>query len=308
MNNFNILQVPLGKIKADVLYVANILQAESDISTPFHYHHYLECHVIVSGKCIITTEKSKYNLNSGDICVIPKLMAHTVEHSSGDLKKGVLTFTFERGKKETYQDFLFFNSVFNIKDVFVVNDQELCDWLLNNAGSGEEDAFQKIKRQAVFSFFLIRISEIITSSEKLNMTDNTGAAFDERIFFIEEYISTEYASDASLAKLSKIMHISERQINRILKKYVGRGFCELLSKQRMIVAVELLERKEIPITEIADKVGFESYSGFYSAFKKSFGVSPEYMREKRAVTKQNVLLQPFFGSCEKIVQNGRYEV
>lgn len=280
MSKLEVLQVPLGKIKADVLYLASMLQAESNISTQFHYHHYLECHVLVKGECVITTEKGKYYLNSGDICVIPKLMAHTVEHNRGEIKKGALTFTFERGKKETYQDFLFFNSVFNLKDAIVVNDRELCEWLLGNVGNEKEDRFQKTKRQAVFSFFLIRLSEMISEREKLNMTDSIVEAFDERIFFIEEYIATEYAKGASLAKLSKIMHISERQINRILNKYVGRGFCELLSKQRMIVAIEMLEKTESSVSEIAERVGFESYSGFYSAFKKSFGISPEEMRKK----------------------------
>ena len=189
MRGVNILKVPVGNINADVLYSENIIQKQSAILASFHFHHYIECHIVITGSCDITAEKKKYNLTAGDICIIPKLFAHNVENISEDLKKCALTVSIEREKKENDRESLFLNSVFNIKDVIVVNDKKLCDWLVENISeSNGENEFKNVKMKAVLSFFLVRLCEKIHSLNKLNFEDSDEYAFDERIFFVEEYM------------------------------------------------------------------------------------------------------------------------
>lgn len=271
---FKSIELFFDEIKATVLYSDEILQNEESVLVPFHFHQYAECHVVVSGKCTIRTQKSVFGLKSGDICIIPRLIAHNVEDCSKDLKKTVFTVMFQNLRKVNNEEFFFFNSAFNKNDACVVGDLELCKWFFNNLTVNH--LMRDIKLKSIFSLFLINIAE--QAEEKDTSFNDFSESFDERIYFIEEYIKEKYREDISLKKLSECMHISERQINRILKQNSGMGFRELLIKQRITAAYELLTTTELTAFEISQKVGFESYSGFFMAFKKCFGVSPGNFR------------------------------
>lgn len=272
------IEILFGDIKANVLYSEEILQREESMLVPFHFHQYVEFHVIVSGSCTIRTQKNVFVLQAGNICVIPRLVAHNVENCSDDLKKAVITVAFENVSKKICEDFLFFDAAFRKSDACVVDNIKLCEWFLEN--TKKRNPMREVKLQAVFSLLLINLAEQILSTVENVSYDDLGMRFDERILFIEEYIHTKYDEDISLEKLSHIMHISERHINRILKKHSGIGFRELLTKHRMTVAYELMEEGKLTALEISEKIGFKSYSGFYTAFKKSFGISPEKMRKE----------------------------
>ena len=52
---------------------------------------------------------------------------------------------------------------------------------------------------------------------------------------------------------------------------------------RMKRAKQLLDSKpEWSIDEVAERCGFDHYSGFYHAFKKMFGISPSQYRRRGA--------------------------
>jgi YesN/AraC family two-component response regulator len=52
-------------------------------------------------------------------------------------------------------------------------------------------------------------------------------------------------------------------------------FKELLTKQRMLHAEDLIKKSNQSLHEIATKVGFTSYNGFISAYEKHFGKHPK---------------------------------
>ena len=59
----------------------------------------------------------------------------------------------------------------------------------------------------------------------------------------------------------------------------GVNFSTFLNNLRMKRAVELLEKTDKKVYEIAEEVGFSSVSYFSTAFKKSFGQTPNYYQQ-----------------------------
>ncbi len=50
---------------------------------------------------------------------------------------------------------------------------------------------------------------------------------------------------------------------------------EYINKKKMKIARELIEKKEMKISAIAHKLGFESVSYFKELFKQIYGISPK---------------------------------
>ena len=55
-------------------------------------------------------------------------------------------------------------------------------------------------------------------------------------------------------------------------------FKELLKRQRLMQAANLLEHTKLPITEIIERVGYDNTSYFHRKFKERHGVSPKEYR------------------------------
>ena len=87
--------------------------------------------------------------------------------------------------------------------------------------------------------------------------------------------------DISLSELSEKLSLSEKQAARIVFGLVGVGFREHLVKIRIKSSAEFLAESDMNIKEVAERVGYSSYNGFYSAFKKIMGITPEEYRLSR---------------------------
>ena len=103
---------------------------------------------------------------------------------------------------------------------------------------------------------------------------------ESRIYKIHHIINSHYTDNITLKDIAKTLYLSERQVRRIIYKYHGCSFSELISKMRMKSAYELLTTTDMKILDIASFVGYDSLSGFYSAFKKQYGDLPLNIRKK----------------------------
>lgn len=75
---------------------------------------------------------------------------------------------------------------------------------------------------------------------------------------------------------------SESYISRRFKSTVGVSINEYINFIRVSKAVEILESKKMPITEIAINCGFNDSNYFSTVFKKLKGVTPyKYMKANR---------------------------
>jgi AraC-like DNA-binding protein len=102
----------------------------------------------------------------------------------------------------------------------------------------------------------------------------------EPSWIIEEYLLQHFRDPEGLAGLAAQLYLSERQTRNLVKKYYGQEYKTLIIKQRMEFADMLLSDTTRSLEEIAEEVGYRSYSGFYQAYTKYFGISPSDRRQK----------------------------
>lgn len=92
-----------------------------------------------------------------------------------------------------------------------------------------------------------------------------------------EYINDNLSENLSLERLGSIVNYSPSYICRIFKKFTGYTIVNYIVEKRIEKAISLL-REDIPLNQVADKVGFNNYSYFYKTFKKNTGFNPQNYR------------------------------
>ncbi len=97
---------------------------------------------------------------------------------------------------------------------------------------------------------------------------------------VVQYISENFAH-ISLADLSTHFSYHPNYLSGLLTKELGKTFSQIVLEQRMQRALALLQGTNLPISEIADMLGYSNSSNFYKAFREYYNASPrDYMAKK----------------------------
>lgn len=93
-----------------------------------------------------------------------------------------------------------------------------------------------------------------------------------------DYIHSHYAEDISMAEVARQVYRSPEYFSRQFKEEVGENFNAYLTLYRLDRAQELLDRTDMLITEIAERVGYTTPGYFSKIYKKYKGITPEQAR------------------------------
>jgi AraC-like DNA-binding protein/ActR/RegA family two-component response regulator len=102
------------------------------------------------------------------------------------------------------------------------------------------------------------------------------------IAFINENIENKLDINEIAAKTPWGYH----HFLRVFKEYVGLTPYQYILKKKIERAQSLLIETNIPVAQIAYKLGFESHGTFTNTFSKIVGVSPSKVRKLEVITKE----------------------
>lgn len=100
--------------------------------------------------------------------------------------------------------------------------------------------------------------------------------------FIKDYISKNYRnSEITIEGIAEELDLAPTYVSTLFKREAQIPFSQYLSDFRIQKATDLLENTNMKIKDIAEEVGFGTYSNFARTFKKKLGVTPvEYKSQK----------------------------
>lgn len=102
----------------------------------------------------------------------------------------------------------------------------------------------------------------------------------ENVANVLELISTHYRQDISLKDISAQLFINPVYLGQLIKKETNSTFAELLNKQRIKAAQQLLLATNNSIEDICYAVGYSNVGYFYKVFRKLCGKSPKAYRQQ----------------------------
>ena len=86
-----------------------------------------------------------------------------------------------------------------------------------------------------------------------------------------DLIHRQYQHSLTLEQLSTHCHLSKNSFARLFKKSLGQTPYQYLSQWRLEKSRQLLNQKQLTISQVAEKVGYQSDIVFRKAFKAFFG-------------------------------------
>lgn len=96
----------------------------------------------------------------------------------------------------------------------------------------------------------------------------------------EQYIEIHYHEKITVQYLAKLGNLSLSSFNRIFKRETKMTPMDYLMQIRLEQSKKLLRRKEVAMTEIAMRCGFNSSAHFSASFRKSYQITPTEYRKR----------------------------
>lgn len=127
---------------------------------------------------------------------------------------------------------------------------------------------------------LMRIFRLLSTEYEFHLSkqqkkDMNWAIFEDVCHYIEQNYKT-----VTIQELSKVFHFQEDYFNRLIKKRLGRTYCDVLQEIRLFKAEQFLSQTTLTIAEIAEEVGYKNKGYFYKLFSEKYGMTPAEYRKR----------------------------
>lgn len=271
MNDLSRFIIPLEEDEATVRLSQKFSASCHLWNSDRHCNAEYELHIILEGQCRLEVENEAYELSSSQAVIIAPGKYHYPQTSPGPFQRFSLFFSLSGG-----QPLRALRSQVPICRLFDApeNMLALCRVIF------EEYSSNAPYRRELVSASLTAL--IIQSLRQLNLlpdrqrqADTSEAA---RIDLIDQYFVDHFAEAGGEEALAEKLHISRRQLARVLLELYGMGYRQKLLSTRMDRAAWLLRTSDKQISEIAFLTGYASESAFFQVFKKEFHMTPRQYR------------------------------
>lgn len=103
----------------------------------------------------------------------------------------------------------------------------------------------------------------------------------KQINIVVEYINNHLEENIDLKTLAEISNFSSYHFQRIMKAILGESIGSFIIRMRVETAAQLIRHTDLPIHEIAYKVGYDTPSSLSKVFKQIYDISPTDYRNNK---------------------------
>ena len=238
-----------------------------------HCHASYELHVVLKGKCVIDVEDVSHELGVGTALLIEPGKYHRPDSLSEEMERFSLGFTVTDAElAERLRETVSGSKSFLPSAEFSWCVKKLIEESATKIPLKDTAAEALV---TLLSVALLRTLGVVKYVEK-----NTQRREElERTDIIDRFFERNYTERSGCSTLAREMHMSTKQLNRVLKKHYGMGFQEKLIATRMEHASILLRTTSMRVQDVIEAIGYSSYEAFYKAFTAKFGTNPQKYRQ-----------------------------
>ena len=233
-----------------------------------HLHHQIELAFVTEGKTRAWVDNHSYEMGAGDIIVVFPNQVHrfeTLEREQYVLLKfspdmlPELVHTFHKIPSSNLLS-------------GAANDPHLAFLIENisNTYYGNAPYKEAILRGYLLSFF----GHLL---QKMTLVEAQSGDY-HVLGTILNYCISHTAEPLSLDILERELHVSKYYISHMMSAKLRMGFNDYINSLRVSNACKLLRKTDLSITEISERVGFNTLRTFNRAFSKQTGTTPREYR------------------------------
>lgn len=265
---------------------------------PGELHNFWECVYIMKGEACVSGNERVYNLSQGSIIFHKPLELHKFSiNGEGGADLLIFSFAAEGPLTSWLGEKVFRLSDFQLKIVgdmlsFIREKRKEEPFSEGEIFPLPKSPYQNYLRafrySPVYSQMLaVYLQQLMLSLAETGDITEVSDAPDAEVFRRAiSYLNGNIHRQPSVPELARFCNISEAGMKRLFEKYAGIGIHKYLLKRKMTAAIELLRRGE-RVSDVAEKLGFNSQSYFSRAFKRETGFMPSELDGKERPRKEN---------------------
>lgn len=240
-------------------------------------HNFWECVCVIKGTAGITADDRVYTLNEGDVIFHKPMEFHQI-WNDGDSPLELFIVSFDADSpmlnkleektcrfNETHKHY--FDNMLNIHRQFSKKEKTRFFTWMNDG----------LKMQIFCNSLESFLISVYTDSKMIKQ--NLDSEQVRRFHALVKIMRQKKNSNMTVKELAANAHISETTVKRLFFKYAGCGAHEYFLNIKLKEAYLLLE-KGFRISEISEKLGFDSPNYFSVVFKRMTGYSPLNYKKK----------------------------
>lgn len=101
------------------------------------------------------------------------------------------------------------------------------------------------------------------------------------VYIAAEYVLKHYKESIGLTEAAQAAGVNPAYLSYLFRQEMKVGFSNFLLSCRMKCAMEMLQKSNLKVREVAEQSGFHDYHYFAKVFKKQNGVSPAEYRKRQ---------------------------
>lgn len=250
-------------------------------NTPLHRHSFFEICYVLDGSGSYEDDKSVYELQKGALfCSRPGIW-HQIRSETG-LELFFVAFELmeERSSDIACRQF---RSWSEYSSVLAASEEAQL------SGDIWKAIFQCIQLpKAISRNLLTSLCMSLFYSFLQGLSKNTSIEMEQIVEESEEqrhlerarrYIEDNLSSALRVDQVAQDLFISSRHLSRIFQNLLGQTPVQYIQERRIQLAKELLLHSDLPIKDIANRIGYESVHYFTRVFSRLLGVSPAQFRK-----------------------------
>lgn len=159
----------------------------------------------------------------------------------------------------------------------VPEEQEKFDilWRMFSLEMASSDGLQMEMLQMMLRRMLILCTRLYKAQRSLGALQQDGVNLVREFNFLVE---THFRSKHSVAEYAELLHRSPKTLSNLFAQLGHRTPLKVIQERIMLEARRLIRYSDLPMKEIADKLGFEDVQTFSRFFKTQEGVPPTDFR------------------------------
>ena len=233
-----------------------------------------ELHIILNGGCDIEVEDKKYALKKGQAILIAPGQYHCPNPNPGAFERFSMSFSVEEGQLADQLESTVADSMrYSVSE----KTEALCGEIFRECIG--RTTFSQERLQLLLTDLMIqqfRLLKMRSQPRKKTEIADHNAYFAR----IDDFFEVNMAENVGAEELAEELHLSRRQLARILQQTYGMGFREKLIRTRMDHASWLLRNTQMPVSRIVMEVGYASEAAFFQAFRSRFETTPQQYRAR----------------------------
>ena len=264
-------------LKENIVYVRlseDLQRVRHGWNVERHNNAELEFHYILAGSCDVDIEDRHYPLQGPTLLMIAPGQYHNAKTTDSNFLTLPVTLVIpDKPLRDTFSNRIRNCPILEVPPEWVA----LCNRIYQEY-TGKE-MFREVMLQAFLTQLMIETFRCLSLFPENNRRAES-LQYAVRTDLIDHYFATNVSLDWDEDTLADILHLSKRQLARILLNHYGMTFRQKKLATRMEHARYLLQMTDMHVYEIAAATGYLSEAAFYKAFRNHYQLTPQEYRSQ----------------------------